>query len=72
MKKYVLIAIIAGFVASCTNDGAEEIIPQNKNIETTDFSDMQKDSDTTSNTATYTTTDTGGQGGSTPIKPPQP
>jgi hypothetical protein len=69
MKKHVLIAIIAGFVVSCTNDSAEEFLPQNKNIETTDFSDMEKEGDIT---ATNSTSDTGGQGGSTPIKPPRP
>lgn len=63
MKKYVLIVIIAGFVASCTNDSAEEFLPQNKNIGTPDFSAMEKNIDSL---------DTGGQGGSTPIKPPQP
>ena len=75
MKRYFYIAIIAGFVASCTNDSAEEFLPQNKKIETADFSDMEKDSDTTANTTTSTTNpdpDTGGQGGSTPIKPPKP
>ena len=77
MKKYVCIAIIAGFVESCTNDSAEEFLPQNKKIETTDFSNMEKDSATSAlaNTTTSTTNpnpDTGGQGGSIPIKPPKP
>lgn len=63
MKKYVLIVIIAGFVASCTNDSTEEFLPQNKKIETIDFSTMEKDNDSL---------DTGGQGGTTPVKPPKP
>ena len=63
MKKYVCIAIIAGFVESCTNDSAEEFLPQNKKIETSDFSVMEKNIDSL---------DTGGQGGTTPVKPPQP
>lgn len=63
MKKYVLIASIAGFVASCTNDSAEEFLPPNKKTTISNFSSMNKALDTL---------DTGGQGGSTPIKPPQP
>ena len=61
MKRYIYIAIIAGFVASCTNDSVEDILPQNKNVENTNFSAMERDS-----------LDTGGQGGSTPVKPPTP
>lgn len=76
MKRYFYIAIISGFVTSCTNDNTEEFLPQNKKIETTDFSNMEKDSDTSAiaNTTTSTTNpnpDTGGQGGSIPIKPPK-
>ncbi|WP_329804779.1 hypothetical protein [Flavobacterium facile] len=63
MKRVLYIAIIAGFVTSCTNDSAEEFLPQNKKIETSDFSSMEKDFDSL---------DTGGQGGTTPIKPPKP
>jgi hypothetical protein len=63
MKRYFYIAIITGFVASCTNDNAEEFLPQNKKIEISDFSSMEKDNDSL---------DTGGQGGTTPVKPPQP
>ena len=63
MKRYFYIAIIAGFVASCTNDSAEEFLPQNKKIETTEFSEMGKDGDSL---------ETGGQGGTTPVKPPKP
>lgn len=66
MKRYFYIAIIAGFVASCTNDSAEEFSPQNKKIETTDFSEMGKDDDG------LDSLDTGGQGGTTPVKPPKP
>ncbi len=54
MKRYFYIAIIAGFVASCTNDSAEEFLPQNKRIVTTDLSSMLKDDDSTG-------IDTGGQ-----------
>jgi len=60
MKKYFYIAIIAGFVTSCTNDSAEELLNQSK--ETT----SQEQSTTLRDT---TSIDTGGQGGSTPIKP---
>lgn len=63
MKKYLFIIIISGFVASCTNDSAEGFLPQNKKIETTDFSDMGKEGDSL---------ETGGQGGTTPVKPPKP
>lgn len=65
MKKYVFIAIIAGFVTSCTNDSADGLLPQNKNIEQTDFSSLERDGDSIG-------IDTGGQGGSIPIKPPKP
>ncbi len=47
---------------SCTNDSAEEFLPQNKKTETTDLSLMQKEGDSIG-------LDTGGQCGSTPIKP---
>ena len=63
MKKYLFIAIIAGFVTSCTNDSAEGFLPQNKKMETTNFSEMGKGGDSL---------ETGGQGGSIPIKPPKP
>ena len=60
MKRYFYIAIIAGFVTSCTNDSAEELLIQSR--ETT----SQEQSTTLRDT---TSIDTGGQGGSTPIKP---
>lgn len=77
MKKYLFIAIVSGFITSCSNDSAEVLLPQNKKMETTDFSDMVKDGDTITIATTTTTNpdpdpDTGGQGGSTPIKPPTP
>ena len=77
MKKYLFIAIVSGFVTSCTNDSSEVLLPQNNRIETTDFSDIAKDTITITNTTNTTTNpdpdpDTGGQGGSTPIKPPTP
>jgi hypothetical protein len=77
MKKYLFIAIISGFVTSCTNDSSEVLLPQNKKMETADFSDMEKDTIIITNTTNTTTNpdpdpDTGGQGGSTPIKPPTP
>lgn len=65
MKRYFYIAIISGFVTSCTNDSAEEFSPENKKVETSDLSFMQKDDDTLG-------IDTGGQGGTTPVKPPKP
>lgn len=64
MKRYFYIAIIAGFVTSCTNDNAEGFVPQNKEeVITLEQATMQRDS---------TTLETGGQGGSTPVKPPKP
>lgn len=63
MKKYFYIAIVAGFVASCTNDSGDVLLPKNKNIEQTDFSALERDADSL---------DTGGQGGTTPVKPPKP
>lgn len=63
MKKYLFIIIISGFVASCTNDSTEGFLPQNKKVETSDFLQMGKNSDSL---------ETGGQGGSIPIKPPKP
>lgn len=64
MKKYFFIAIITGFVASCTNDNVEEFLPQNKEEVIFNQSTMLRDSTSID--------DTGGQGGSTPIKPPKP
>ena len=63
MKKYFYIAIIGGFVTSCSNDNTEEFLPQNKEEVTLEQSNMQRDS---------TTLETGGQGGTTPVKPPKP
>jgi hypothetical protein len=63
MKRHFYIAIIAGFVTSCTNDNAEGFLPQNKEVVTLEHSTTQRDS---------TTLETGGQGGTTPVKPPKP
>lgn len=63
MKKYFLIAIISGFVTSCTNESSDLSLQQTKNSETTNFSIMERDADSL---------DTGGQGGTTPVKPPKP
>ena len=63
MKKYLFIAIIAGFVTSCTNDSVDGVVPQNIRIEKTDFSAMERNADSL---------ETGGQGGTTPVKPPKP
>lgn len=63
MKKYLFILIASGFVASCTNDHADSFSSQNKKIEMNDFSEMGKDEDSL---------ETGGQGGTTPVKPPKP
>lgn len=65
MKKYIFIAIIAigGFTTSCTTDN--DLFPTKVNSENQefDYSLIQKDGDSISEG------DTGGQGGSTPIKP---
>lgn len=63
MKRFFYIGILAAFVASCTNDSIEDIIPQKKEAIKHNQSTMLRDS---------TSIDTGGQGGSTPIKPPTP
>lgn len=55
--------IASGFVASCSNDNVDSYSPQNKKIEMNDFSEMGKEGDSL---------ETGGQGGSIPIKPPKP
>ena len=62
MKKYLFIAIIAigSLTASCTTDN--DVFPiskTNSEVQELDYSLSQKDGDS----------DTGGQGGSTPIKP---
>lgn len=67
MKKYIFIAIIAigSFTTSCTSDN--DLFPTKGNSENQefDYSLMQKESDTVG----INEGDTGGQGGSTPIKP---
>ncbi|NHM01575.1 hypothetical protein [Flavobacterium difficile] len=63
MKRYFYIASIVGLVTSCTNDNTEGFLPKNKEDITLEQATMQRDS---------TALETGGQGGSTPIKPPKP
>lgn len=63
MKKYFFIAIITGFVTSCTNDSAEELLNQNRETISQEQSTTLRDT---------TSIDTGGQGGTTPVKPPKP
>lgn len=66
MKKYLFIAVIAigGFTTSCTTDN--DVFPSSKansEVQEFDYTSMQKDLDTLDDG------DTGGQGGTTPIKP---
>lgn len=69
MKKYLLVAAVAigSLTVSCTADN--DVFPISKStseIQEFDYSLMQRDGDSLRNE------DTGGQGGSTPIKPPKP
>ena len=69
MKKYLLVAVVAigSITVSCTAD--YDVIPvsdSNSAIQEFDYSLMARDGDSLSEG------DTGGQGGSTPIKPPRP
>ncbi|MFT6637670.1 MAG: hypothetical protein ACJAYP_000226 [Flavobacterium sp.] len=66
MKKYLFIAIvaIAGLTTSCTTDN--DVFPTSKTnpkVQEFDYTLIQKEGDTLGEG------DTGGQGGSTPIKP---
>lgn len=65
MKKYIFVAIIAisGFITSCTTDNDFPTSKKNHDVQEFDYTLMQKDGDTIGEG------DTGGQGGSTPIKP---
>ena len=82
MKKYLVLAIITigSFTISCTTDN--DIMPSSKlNVEPQkfDYSTVSREGDSLLNNETVTNTttnpepgddlDTGGQGGSTPIKP---
>lgn len=63
MKKYVFLVImgISVVTISCTSDNEIQPISKSKN----DYYLLQKDSDSSG-------IDTGGQGGTTPVKPPKP
>lgn len=65
MKKYIFIAIIAisGFTTSCTTDNDFPTSKTNPEVQEFDYSLVQKDGDSIGEG------DTGGQGGTTPIKP---
>lgn len=67
MKKYIFIAIIAigGFTTSCTTDNDFPTSKKSEEVPEFDYTLMQKDGDTIG----IDEGDTGGQGGSTPIKP---
>ncbi|CAM3963211.1 hypothetical protein FLCU109888_11215 [Flavobacterium cucumis] len=65
MKKYLFLAIVAigGLATSCTTDNDFPTSKTNLELQEFDYTLMQKDGDTLDEG------DTGGQGGSTPIKP---
>ena len=68
MKKYVFIAFVAlsSFAIPCTTDKDFPTSNSNAKIQKLDNTLLQKEGDTIAEG------DTGGQGGSTPIKPPKP
>jgi len=67
MKKYLFIAIaaIGGLATSCTTDNDFPTSKTNLEVQEFDYTLMQKDGDTLGEGEG----DTGGQGGTTPIKP---
>ncbi len=67
MKKYLFIAIVAigSLVTSCTADNDFPTSKTNPEVQEFDYALMQKDGDTLGESEG----DTGGQGGTTPIKP---
>lgn len=67
MKKYLFIAILAigGFTISCTTENDFPTSKTNIEVQEFDYTLMQKDGDTLNEGIG----DTGGQGGTTPIKP---
>ena len=68
MKKYLFIAIaaIGGLATSCTTDNDFPTSKTNPEVQEFDYTLMQKEGDTLGEG------DTGGQGGTTPVKPPKP
>lgn len=68
MKKYLFIAFVAlsSLTISCTTDKDFPTSNSNTKVQEFDNALMQKDGDSIGEG------DTGGQGGSTPIKPPKP
>lgn len=67
MKKYLFTAIVAigGLVTSCTTDNDFPTSKTNSDVQQFDYSLVQKEGDTIG----INDGDTGGQGGTTPIKP---
>lgn len=65
MKKYLFVAIVAigGLATSCTTDNDFPTSKTNSEVHEFDYSLVQKDGDSIGEG------DTGGQGGTTPIKP---